>query len=164
MVICYLLLATCYLLIFMKKIIFYLILPVFLLNFSLATLALPALAGTTDINSQQGFEGGSGAISEAFGQSGQALDIRTIIANLIVAVLSLLGIIFVVLLVYAGFKYMTAMGNADQADSAKSQITQAVIGLLIVLAAYGIAGFVFNCALGATGAYYIFTSDICGPH
>jgi hypothetical protein len=151
---------------FMNKILFYLILPVFLLNFFLTAMALPvSAAGVADINNQQGFEGGSGAISSAFGQSGQdPLDIRTIIANIIAAALGLLGIIFLVLIVVAGFKWMTAAGNGEQVDSAKSQLTQAIIGLFIILAAYGIAGFVFNCALGATGAYYIFTSDICGRH
>jgi len=121
-------------------------------------------AGVADINNQQGFEGGSGAISRAFGQSGTPTDIRTIIANIIAAALDLLGIIFFVLIVVAGFKWMTAGGNGDLVDSAKSQLTQAIIGLFIILAAYGIAGFIFNCALGATGAYYIFTSDVCGHH
>jgi hypothetical protein len=150
----------------MKKILFPLILPVFLLNLFLTAMAMPvSAAGVADIKNQQGFEGGSGAISTAFGQSGQEpLDIRTIIANIIAAALGLLGIVFFVLIVVAGFKWMTASGNGDQIDSAKSQITHAIIGLFIILAAYGIAGFVFNCALGATGAYYIFTSDVCGIH
>jgi Type IV secretion system pilin len=149
----------------MKRLLCLLALPIFLLNLSATALVPQALAqgNPTDINSQQGFEGGTGAISNAFGQSGIPADPRTIVANIIAAVLGLLAIIFIVILVYAGFRYMTSMGNEEQTSKAKSQIVSGIIGLFIVLAAYGIAGFVFNCAVGATGAYF-YTAGICGPH
>lgn len=136
-------------------------LPIFLLNFSAAALVPPVLAqAPTDINNQQGFEDGTGAISHAFGQSGEPTDIRTIIANIIVAVLGLLGTIFLILLLYAGFKYMTSMGNEEQTSQAKGQIVSAIIGLIIILSAYALTSFVTSCLIGAT-SYVIWTADIC---
>ncbi|MDD5528036.1 MAG: pilin [Patescibacteria group bacterium] len=147
----------------MKKIILFLALPIFLLNLSAMTLIFPAQAQSpTDINSQQGF-GNSGAIANAFGQSGEPTDIRTIVANIIVAILGLLGTIFIVLILYAGFKYMTSMGNEEQTSEARGQIVSAVIGLAIILAAYAITSFVTSCLIGATSTY-IWTTSICGPH
>lgn len=99
-------------------------------------------------NSQEGM---SDVGSKAFGSSDTPTDIRVITANIIKVFLALLGIIFVVLLVLAGYKWMTAMGNEDKVSEAKGQITTAIIGLLIILAAYAITKFVTECALRATG-------------
>jgi amino acid transporter len=137
----------------MKKIILYLVLPVLLLNFITVLLTPPALAqNPTNIENQQGFEGGSGDVSNAFGQTQAPLDIRVIVANVIVVILGLLGIIFVVLIVFAGFRYMTSMGNEEQADDAKKTIVSATIGLAIILSAFAITSFVTSCLIGAASS------------
>jgi hypothetical protein len=149
----------------MKKIFFLLAIPLFLINFSTA-LSVPAAhaqdAGATDIENQQGF-GNNGSIPSAFGSTDEPLDPREIAANLIVGVLGLLGIIFMILLIYAGFRYMTSMGSEEQTSTAKGQIVSAVIGLFIILAAYAITSFVFSCALGATSEHS-WTANICATH
>jgi len=53
--------------------------------------------------------------------------------------LSFLGVIFVVLIVYGGILWMTAMGNDQQVDKAKKIITESIIGLVIVVLAYSIS-------------------------
>jgi amino acid permease len=58
--------------------------------------------------------------------------------------LGLLGIIFVVLLVYAGIQWMTAEGDEVKVEKAKSTITRAIIGLGIIITAYAITYFIFN--------------------
>jgi branched-subunit amino acid transport protein AzlD len=58
--------------------------------------------------------------------------------------LSFLGIIAVVLVLWAGFMWMTAAGNDDKVSSAKKIMLSAVIGLLIILAAYGIVNWVLD--------------------
>ncbi len=60
------------------------------------------------------------------------------------AFLSLLGIIFVILIVYAGFSWMTANGDEAKVTKAKDTIQRAVIGLVIIVSAYAITYFVFN--------------------
>jgi len=71
-------------------------------------------------------------------------DPRTMITQIINVLLTLLGIVAVVIVLLGGFKWMTAGGNEDVIKKAKSRITSAVIGLVIVLFAYGITAFIFN--------------------
>jgi uncharacterized membrane protein YwzB len=66
------------------------------------------------------------------------------IGFLIKVALGLLGIIFLVLTLYAGFTWMTAMGDAKKVETAKATLARAVIGLAIVLSAYAISSFVVN--------------------
>ncbi len=69
-------------------------------------------------------------------------DAPTLIGQLIGVALSLLGILFLVLMIYGGFLWMTARGDGGQIDSAKGLMTAAVIGLIIVLSAYAITSFI----------------------
>ena len=48
-------------------------------------------------------------------------------------ILSFLGIIFVALIIYGGFLWMTARGNEEQAKKAKNILRDAIIGVFIVL-------------------------------
>ena len=77
-------------------------------------------------------------------------DPRTIVANIIKIVLGFLGMIAVVMILIGGFKWMTAGGNTERADEARKIIVAAVIGLVIILAAYGITTFVIGSILTAT--------------
>ncbi|PLX20312.1 hypothetical protein C0584_06225 [Candidatus Parcubacteria bacterium] len=72
------------------------------------------------------------------------------IASVVRVFLGLLGIIFVVLIIWSGFNWMTAGGNEDQLAKAKKTITRAIIGLIITLSAYAITYFVFNALGDAT--------------
>lgn len=74
-----------------------------------------------------------------------------IIARLIRAFIGVLGIITVVVILYAGFRYMTAAGDQEKVAKAKRTIVQAVIGLAIILSSYMIATFVLNLLLRAAG-------------
>ena len=71
-------------------------------------------------------------------------DLSTLISLIIRTVLSLLAVIFLVLFIMAGFKWMTAAGNEAQVKEAQGTMKTAIIGLIIVLAAYSITYFVFN--------------------
>ena len=59
------------------------------------------------------------------------------------AFLGILGVIFIVLMVYAGYNWMTASGDQAKVDKAKDTIFRAIIGLIIVVGAYAIWNFVF---------------------
>ena len=56
--------------------------------------------------------------------------------------LSFVGVIFLVLMVYAGFLWMTARGEEAQVEKAISIIRAAIIGLIITVGAYSITAFV----------------------
>ncbi len=69
-------------------------------------------------------------------------DVGTLAGGIISAALSLIGIIFLILMVYAGFLWMTAQGESEKIDKAKKMIVSALIGLVVVLSAYAITAFV----------------------
>jgi len=69
-------------------------------------------------------------------------DIRTITANLTNVFLGLLGTIFIILMIAAGFLWMTAGGNSEKVKRATQLMTAGVIGLLIIIAAFAISLYV----------------------
>ncbi len=75
----------------------------------------------------------------------------TMTTNVINLVLGLLGLIAVVIILIGGFKWMTAGGNEDRVGEAKKMITQGLIGLVIILAAWGIASWVIGIIAEQTG-------------
>ena len=56
----------------------------------------------------------------------------------------ILGIILVFYIIQAGIMFMTAAGDATKVDKAKKIITQAVIGMVIIVMAYTISNFVIG--------------------
>lgn len=75
-----------------------------------------------------------------------------LVGNFIKQAMALLGIILVVFVIYAGFLWMTAAGNDEKIKKAKAIISSAVIGLVLIFAAYAITGFVIDAITNATGA------------
>jgi len=71
-------------------------------------------------------------------------NVQGLIARIIYAVLSLVGVIFFILIVYAGFLWMTGGGNEEHIKKAKGIFASAFIGLLIVLTSYYLVDFVFQ--------------------
>lgn len=76
--------------------------------------------------------------------------VMAIIAEFIKYFLSFLGLIFLTLILYAGFLWMTAAGNEDQVAKAKSIFANGIMGLIIILAAYAITYFVLEKIILAT--------------
>ncbi len=88
-------------------------------------------------------------------QAGYDLDInensleRSLARN-IALVLSFVGVIFVILIIYAGIIWMTASGNDEKVNNAKKIMIDSIIGLIIVVAAYPITYFVLEFILDIT--------------
>jgi len=68
--------------------------------------------------------------------------IETVIGRTIQTFLSVMGIIFLALMLFGGYKWMIAQGREEEVTKAKNIIKSAVIGLGIVLIAYAITYFV----------------------
>ena len=67
----------------------------------------------------------------------------SIVATQIVQwILSFVGVIFLVLMIYGGFTWMTAGGNQESIGKAQKTVVAAIIGLVIVISAYAITTFV----------------------
>ena len=73
-----------------------------------------------------------------------------LIGTLLSGLLSLVGVIFLVIIVWGGFLWMTARGNDQQVEKAKQLITSAVIGLIIIAGGYAITNFVLTAIITAT--------------
>ncbi len=79
-------------------------------------------------------------------------DIRVLIARIIRVALGLLGTVFLVLLLYGGYLWMTAGGNPEQIESSKKILINATIGIAIILSAYAIVLLVMRLLGIDTGA------------
>jgi cytochrome bd-type quinol oxidase subunit 2 len=73
------------------------------------------------------------------------------IATVIQTILGFTGIVFVCYTIYAGFLYLTAEGDETKTKKALGIIKTAIIGVIIIVAAYAITYFVFNSMGGAGG-------------
>lgn len=99
-----------------------------------------ALAQATDSAAQVASSAGFGSTS-----------LFDIIGTIINVALGLLGVIFLILVIYAGFLWMTAGGDDKQVEKAKKMLINATVGLVITLSSYAIATFVINWITDGTG-------------
>lgn len=111
---------------------------IFSLTFLSALVPTVAIAETKDF--------GLGEAAPPALKSGIAgkTDVASAVGAIISAVLGMVGILFFLIIVYAGFTWMIARGNTEKVDKSKDMIEGAVIGLIIVMAAYAITRFVFE--------------------
>lgn len=101
------------------------------LNFSLAGAAIPAPADRLkNVGKQAGFE--------------QAKGLPETVGGIIRTFLTILGVIFMIYIVHAGYLWMIARGEEEKIIKAKAIIRGSIVGLLIILAAYAITAFVVN--------------------
>lgn len=132
---------------FFKKIIFLATLVFAIANiFSFLVLPVKAQGIAGEIGKQ--LNAAAGDKGAGLGTLGTQQDPRTIVAKIIKVALSLLGMIFFVLALYAGYLWMTAGGNEEQVTKAKTLLFQATIGVGIIFAAYSITSFAIKLALG----------------
>ena len=66
------------------------------------------------------------------------------IGKILLFVFAFIGLIFMMLVIYAGIQWMTAQGNTSQVSKAKDTLVKAIVGLVIIMAAYGITFLIVN--------------------
>jgi hypothetical protein len=81
---------------------------------------------------------------------GTTVPLPTLVGRIIGNILSLLGIIFLILTIYAGLLWMFSRGDESKAAKAADIIKGAIIGLIVVLGSYAITNLVFD-AVGVPG-------------
>lgn len=91
------------------------------------------------------------AVGNALGTGG-VQDIRILIARIVRGFLGLLGTVALLLILYAGFTWMTAQGDEGKIATAKKTLTSAIIGLVIILSAFAITSFIISRLLGEGGS------------
>lgn len=73
------------------------------------------------------------------------------IGGIIKTFISILGVIFMAYIVYAGYLWMIARGEEEKVSKARAIIRGSIIGLIIVLFAYAITAFVVSRFVDVSG-------------
>jgi len=113
---------------------------------ALPILLLPATAFAQLSKSQESLTTIGGKITD------NEQKLPELIGSFINVILGILGIVFVVYVVYAGYLWMTASGEKEKVEKSKKLLGQAIIGIIIIVAAYAISTFVIDQILTATKA------------
>ena len=77
-------------------------------------------------------------------------DIREVIMTIINVILGFLSIVAIIIVLWGGFKWMTAGGNEDQIGEAKKMIIAGVVGMAVIFASYAVALFVVRSLVNVT--------------
>ena len=93
----------------------------------------------------------SNNLSSVTKDTGLSGDFTTTLGAVIKGALSLVGTIFLILMVYAGILWMTAQGKEESVEKASKIIKASIIGLFITMSAYAITYFASN-KLGASSS------------
>ncbi len=84
----------------------------------------------------------------------EAKPLSETIGGIIKVLLQVLGLLFIILLIYGGFIWMLSRGNENEVTRAKDILQHALIGLIIVIISYSITVFVFKGLGEATGTAF----------
>lgn len=101
----------------------------------------PALAYDFEVNSGVGATG-RGAGYEDANLTDESF--AEVVGKVIRVLLSFLGVFFLLLMIYAGFIWMFSRGNSSEVEKSKKIMQNALIGLIVVLMAYGITALVMT--------------------
>lgn len=74
----------------------------------------------------------------------QAGDLPTTIGSMIGVLLSILGIVFLVIILYGGITWMTAGGEEANVKKGRHMIVEGAVGLVICLSAYSLSIYVVS--------------------
>lgn len=104
------------------------------------------------VAAQSPFEEAGNLVNQVGGNAGLGTPqpLTTIAGRIINVALGFLGVVLLAYLLYAGFLWMTSGGESTKADQAKTMIRNAIIGLIIIVAAFAISNFVLTSLVNAT--------------
>ncbi|HNV12434.1 MAG TPA: pilin [bacterium] len=115
---------------FLKQFLFVFFL-VSILTIPFFSLAQISDSSVTDKLKQTGFSAG-------FSRDTNEFTLSETIGRIVSTALSLIGVVFIILIILGGYQWMTAGGNEEQVSKAKDRIKNAIIGLVITVSAYAI--------------------------
>jgi hypothetical protein len=78
------------------------------------------------------------------GPNSQPNTFQGIFLFIIQSLLGVVGLIAVIFIIWGGVQYITSRGNEEQAETGKRTLTDAIIGLVIVILSYVIVVVVIN--------------------
>ncbi len=84
---------------------------------------------------------------EEYNTIGENTSIRDFIQKVLNFILSFLGLIAIIAIIYAGYMYITAGGDDGQTEKAKKTIIYAIIGLIVVVISYALVNTILKEAI-----------------
>lgn len=111
----------------------------------IALFVVKSAAAQSASSTIQGLDDSAGVVDAFKSQTGNtdySYFIQSKVGQIVGLALSFVGVIFLILMIYAGVTWMTAQGNDQQVGKAKNLLINATIGLVIVFAAYAITAFI----------------------
>ena len=96
------------------------------------------------------FKQAQSSLTTTGGSTGMESNFLGTLAKIIQYVLGTLGLILLVIFIYAGFLYMTAGGNPEQTKKAKTWMRNGLIGLIITVLSYAIATYIISIMTSST--------------
>ncbi len=104
-----------------------------------------ANAGLIKNNVKDGIGVDVGIVGERAGYDLGNDDSALILVQTIINIfLSIIGVLLLVYILYAGYNWLTAQGEEDKVTKAKDTIRRAIMGAIIIIAAYAISMFVMS--------------------
>jgi hypothetical protein len=94
-------------------------------------IALPVLAQAPQAFQNYGYTDPLGGVT-----------VPQLVGRVIAQILPFVGTLFLVMFMYGGYQWFSSGGDAKKTESARNTLTNAVIGMTIVLAAYALVSYI----------------------
>ncbi|MDO8668003.1 MAG: hypothetical protein Q7K35_02790 [bacterium] len=106
-------------------------------NLTSASFLKPSVKNNIDLD--------AGIVGEVAGYEVGGGDSALILVQTVInAFLSIIGVLLLIYIIYAGYNWLTAQGEEEKVTRAKETIQRAIIGVIIIVAAYAISIFVMT--------------------
>lgn len=115
----------------------------------ISLLTFPLLASAQAFNTQDPLQGSSGFFTRMMG-CGSTDRLTCFLRAILQFILAISFIVAVIFLVIGGFRYITSQGNEDSIESAKNTIKNAIIGVVVIAAAWFILTFILGVVQSGT--------------
>jgi hypothetical protein len=115
-----------------------------LFNFSLTTVNAQNLNDAFKVSDGGNKDNLDSLAAEAGYKTSSEVSLYKNISDIINLSLSFLGVIFIILMIYGGWLWMSDQGNEDQVAKAKKIISAAIVGVIIIISSYAISWFIIS--------------------
>jgi hypothetical protein len=127
----------------MKRFLFIALTVVSLATVVAAVHAVPTLAAAKDeICAGVGAASGSGSCTTTSGPT-----VNSVISTIVNILSAIVGILAVIMVIFSGFKYVTAGGDSGKVSSAKNTLIYAIVGIVVAALARPLVQFVLDKVL-----------------
>lgn len=116
-----------------------------------AVVILTLFLGIVPVQAKKTLSDANSALQDVVAPSGLAenSDVSTAAADVVAWIMSAMGLLFFILMVYSGIVWMTARGEEDRITKARETIIAATIGLVITVSAYSVTKLVAERLINA---------------